>query len=95
LADPPTVRIPAQAALAVDVGSYGRFLLNAGRQICLGLLLDDSLNDEEAYNGATKREDEQRDQQRRPHPQPVHQPHPPMHSGNINFRGRTYNQYRE
>ena len=60
-------------------------MLKIGRQICLGLLLDDSPNDEEAYDGATKREDEQRDQQRRPHPQPVHQSHPPMHSGNISI----------
>ena len=70
-------------------------MLKIGRQVCLGLLLDDGANDEKTQHSATERKNEQRDQQRRPHPQPVHQPRPPMRNGNINFRGRTYSQYHE
>jgi len=94
--------------LRSDVGQFGGYVGDALRATfngsrfagvsidpVLGLLLNDRADHQKAQQGATERKDEKRDQQRRSHPQPVHQPRPPVRNGNINSRGRTYNQYHE
>ena len=70
-------------------------MLQIGCQIALGLLLNDGANHQQTKQRAPKGEDEKWNQERRPHPQPVHHPPPPVPNGDISFRGRIYTLFHE